>query len=346
MASEEPSWWYAARPGWQAWALAPAAGILGALARRRMAREPRYVSRLPVFCVGNFTAGGTGKTPLSIALADIVRELGREPVFLTRGYGGSAKGPLHVDAHTSIAADTGDEPLLLARAAHTVVARDRVAGARFIEETIGPNAVILMDDGLQNPALHKSFSIAVVDIRRRFGNGRCLPAGPLRAPLSAQLSRVNAILLSGADDPDSEAHARSMLQPLYRGPVLRAQVAPAGDLKWLQGASVLAFAGIANPERFFALLEREGARLALTRTFPDHHIFTAKQACELIALAESHGARLITTEKDFVRLHGATGACGELRSLTLTLPVTMRFAPGDLAALKAHVAKVLETGPR
>ena len=346
MPIEEPYWWYGPRWTWQAVALAPASAIYGRIARKRIAKPPRYRSKLPVLCVGNFTAGGTGKTPLSITLADIVHGLGYEPVFLTRGYGGSAVGPLLVDPHHPTAAETGDEPLLLARAAPTMVARDRVAGVLAIEKKFSSRAVVIMDDGLQNPALAKSFSIAVVDVRRRFGNRACLPGGPLRAPLDAQVSRVDAILLNGEASEAAERTVRGEIGAIYDGLVLRSHVAPAGDLKWLNGANVLAFAGIANPSRFFDLLEAQGARIAAHRKYPDHHTFTDADAADLIKTADALGARLVTTEKDFVRLYGMTGKRGELRDVTMTIPVTMNFSDGDHAVLENRIRAVIEKGPQ
>lgn len=326
-------------------ALAPASAVYSRMARGRMAKPPQYRSKLPVLCVGNFTAGGAGKTPLSITLAEIVLNLGYDPVFLTRGYGGSAHGPLLVDAHHRSAAETGDEPLLLARAAPTMVARDRVAGILAIEKKFSSRAVAIMDDGLQNPALAKSLCIAVVDVRRRFGNGVCVPGGPLRAPLDAQLPHVDAIVLNGEASEPTERMARNEIGALYKGLILRAHVAPASDLKWLSGANVLAFAGIANPSRFYDLLEAQGARIAARRTYPDHHAFTDANALELIKEADALQARLVTTEKDFVRLYGMTGQRGELRDRTMTIPVTMTFSEGDHAVLEERVRTVIQKGP-
>lgn len=346
MPIEEPYWWYGPRWSWQSALLAPAAFIYGRISRRRVEQPPAYRSKFPVLCVGNFTAGGTGKTPLSIALADMVRELGREPVFLTRGYGGSAHGPLIVDVHTSTAAETGDEPLLLARAAPTVVARDRVAGVQIIEKKFSAGTVVIMDDGLQNPALAKSFTIAVVDVARRFGNRHCLPAGPLRAPLDAQLPRADAVVINGDADAITETKALRDVTGFFGGLILRARVAPAGDLKWLNGARVLAYAGIANPRRFFQLLEAQGAQLTARRTFPDHHSFSDAEASELLKEAETLGARLVTTEKDFVRLHGTTGPRGALRDMSLTLPVTATFPAKDQTALIQRLTSILQAPAR
>lgn len=328
--------------GWQARALSPAATLYGALAGRRMNSRPAYAPGVPVLCVGNFTAGGTGKTPLSLALANIVRALGREPVFLTRGYGGTAAGPLLVDAHASNAAQVGDEPLLLARAAPTVVARKRGEGARFIERMSARNAVIIMDDGLQNPALHKALSIAIVDARRGFGNGMCLPAGPLRAPLATQMSKVDVVILNGEADTSELEETRQQIARVFQGPVLRARVAGADDFKWLNGARAVAFAGIANPNRFFELLTKAGADIAARKVYGDHHPFTEADAACLLALAEMHRARLVTTEKDFVRLYGAGGKLGELREKTLTVAITMQLERGELEALTALIRSAVD----
>ncbi|MCB1483477.1 MAG: tetraacyldisaccharide 4'-kinase [Hyphomicrobiaceae bacterium] len=341
MSTNEPSWWYRPRRGWQALVLSPATRIYGAIAGRRMARAPNYTSKLPVLCVGNFTAGGTGKTPLSIALAEIVTGLGREPVFVTRGYGGSATGPLLVDAHASNATQVGDEPLLLARAAPTVLARNRADGARFIERSFSSNAVIIMDDGLQNPSLRKLLSVALVDARRRFGNRMCLPSGPLRAPLTQQMSKVDLVILNGEASDQELTQARHEIGDVFSGTVLRARVAGAGDFKWLNGARVVAFAGIANPDRFFTLLQSAGAQIEARQTYRDHHHFTDADADALLALAETHRARLVTTEKDFVRLYGADGSRGVLRENTLTVPITLQFSDDDLAALSARVEQAL-----
>lgn len=347
MSRDEPSWWYRGKPGWQARLLAPAGALYGAIACRRMRRAPRKTSILPVICIGNFTAGGTGKTPFSIALSDIVREIGHEPVFLSRGYGGSLAGPLLIDPHANTAADVGDEPLLLARAAPTVIARDRAEGADLIERTFGTDAMILMDDGLQNPSLRKDVAIAVLDINRTVGNGLCIPAGPLRAPLSCQMQRVDAVLLSGAAASEAEAHARARLSGLFRGPLLRGEVLPAaGDVKWLRGASVVAYAGIANPDRFFALLRSLGAVILEQRTYRDHHAFTDAEASSLLGVAQNQNARLITTEKDFVRLYGASGPRGALRDQSLTLPVAMSLQEADAARLRdLIIAKLDARGP-
>ena len=192
-----------------------------------MQRSPSAKSPLPVICIGNFTAGGTGKTPLALLVADRLIQRGFTPVFLTRGYGSRVRGPTLVDPTRHGAADVGDEALLLARAACVMVAPDRTAGARAIVEQCLDASLIIMDDGLQNPSLAKDLRIAVVDGARGFGNGLVIPAGPMRAPLGVQLAHTDIVVVNGRrDDRDGIARA---IAPAFAGPVLSAHQAPAGD---------------------------------------------------------------------------------------------------------------------
>ncbi len=323
MPLHEPKWWYDKAPRWPARLLAPVGALYGRLTELRLRRARAYTPSIPVLCVGNFTAGGTGKTPMAIALAQIVRGLGREPVFLSRGYGGRLHGPDIVDLERHTHIDTGDEPLLLARVAPAVVARNRRQGAELIERTFGSKAVIVMDDGLQNPALKKDFSIAIVDGKRAFGNGLCIPAGPLRAPVAFQAGLVQAIAINGAHE---RGDAKSILAPIpefFAGPIIKAHVAPDSDIAWLKNHRLIAFAGIANPERFFALVETHGGTITERHAFPDHHNFAESDAHRLIAAADAHGAILVTTEKDFVRLSGGGAAFRALAERTRTVPVDL-----------------------
>ena len=227
-----PFWWTATSP--TATMLAPLGWLYGEIAGRRMARTGARAS-IPVICVGNLVAGGAGKTPTAIAIADLLRAMGRRPVFLTRGYGGRIRKPTLVDPLVHGAAETGDEPLLLAAHAPTIVSPDRVAGAR-LAATQGD--VIVMDDGLQNPSLGKDLRIAVVDAGAGVGNGRCIPAGPLRAPLSVQDKFIDMVLLVGKGGRPAGLSA----------PVLRARLVPdAAASSRLSGQPVLAFAGIGRP---------------------------------------------------------------------------------------------------
>jgi tetraacyldisaccharide 4'-kinase len=250
---------------------------------------------------------------------------GEHPFCLTRGYGGTTSGPRLVDVRADTAAKVGDEALLLARTVPTVVARDRVAGAAFARAR-GATAIV-MDDGLQNPSLAKDFTLAVIDARRGIGNARVFPAGPLRAPLAAQLARTDALLLVG-DDASADDAATQLVRALGL-PVLHARLAPDPTaVAALKGRNVLAFAGIGDPEKFFRTAVEAGLVLAERRAFADHHLFTAEDAGKLIMRAEHAGLTLLTTEKDFVRMHGDP-ALQALTACVRTLPVSMIVREAD-----------------
>lgn len=312
----DPAFWWR-RAGVRARLLAPLGIIYGAVAARRLLKKGERAG-VPVLCTGNFTLGGTGKTPTAIMLCRMLAGAGERPFCLTRGYGGTAAGPKLVDVHADTAAQVGDEPLLLARTVPTVVARDRAAGAAFAR-THGAT-VIVMDDGLQNPSLAKDFTLAVVDARRGIGNACVFPAGPLRAPLAAQLAQTDALLVvgegHGADEVAAQVRAHSR-------PVLHARLVPEqSTVSTLEGRRVLAFAGIGDPEKFFRTADEAGIVVAERRAFPDHHPFNAEDAGELIMRAEHAGLMLLTTEKDFVRMHGDP-LLQALAARIHALPVTM-----------------------
>ncbi len=340
----EPAWWYGKEPQWQTTALKPLAQLYGSIAVRRFARAEPYRARLPVICAGNFTAGGTGKTPLCLALADIVRDAGHETWFLSRGYGGRLQGPVRVNPATHSASDVGDEPLLLARKAATVIARDRRLGAGLIERDAPANAVIILDDGLQNPSLAKELSIAAIDGGRGLGNGMVIPAGPLRAPIGFQTGLVNAVIVMGAHSTRTREQLAAV-QRTFDGPVLHARAAPAGDTTWLKGARVIAYAGIANPERFFTMLEGLGAHITGRVAFSDHHAFSEADAAALITTACQKSSLLVTTEKDFARLSAAAGALADLKARSKTLPIKLRFDDGHLNQLTALIAAAIKRRP-
>jgi len=312
----EPAFWW--RPGeWRSALLTPFAAVYGAVTARRLAQPGARVG-VPVICIGNPTVGGAGKTPLTLAVARMLTSAGERPVLLSRGYGGRLAGPLRVDPGRHHAPDVGDEPLLLARAAPTIVARDRVKGAAAAIAAGG--SVVVMDDGFQNPSLHKDFSVLVVDARRGLGNGKVIPAGPLRAPLAAQLARADALVLVGRSPSEPAIAGEARKRGL---PVLHARLQPdAGVAAELARHRVLAFAGIGNPEKFFLTLAEAGIAAPARRGFADHHRYSATDARSLCAEAERDGLLLVTTEKDLVRLQGDAGVA-KLAARARALPVTL-----------------------
>lgn len=342
MAQSEPRWWYADARSPEALLLAPLGWIYGAAGRARFATTPPMRSERPVICIGNFTAGGAGKTPLTIAVAAILRSLGREPWTLSRGYGGALAGPVRVDPARHGAADVGDEPLLLAKHAVAVVSRDRRAGARFIAENAPANAVIVMDDGLQNPALRKDLTLVIVDRARGLGNGRVIPAGPLRAPLGFQVGLADALVVNGPLELPMRADVAALAKTIA-GPMLSVWPTPADDEPRWRGRRVVAYAGIANPQRFFLLLENLGAHVVETRAFGDHQSLTNSEAQSLLAESRAKNATLVTTEKDMARFTGAEGAVADLAQASEMLKIRMQFGPGDEATLKTLIARAIET---
>jgi tetraacyldisaccharide 4'-kinase len=314
----EPAFWWR-DAGLASGLLAPAAACYGAIAARRMARAGAHAG-VPVVCVGNFTLGGTGKTPTAMYLAKMLEYAGEKPFCLSRGYGGSLAGPQRVDAKVDGAAQVGDEALLLARVAPTIVAHDRVAGAEAAR--VAGASVVVMDDGLQNASLAKDFTLAVVDGRRGLGNARVFPAGPLRAPLTTQLKCTDALLIVGEGPGAASAAATGL-------PVFHAHLHPdSRSIAELKARQVLAFAGIGDPDKFFATATQAGIAIAQRRAFPDHHRFTAEEAAELIMQAEHGGFALLTTEKDRARMAGEP-LLAALAAKAHVLPVTLVVKEAD-----------------
>jgi tetraacyldisaccharide 4'-kinase len=337
--SREPGWWYGESGSGVAALLAPLGALYGSIAASRYAKVTPYRSRLPVICVGNFTAGGTGKTPLAIHLCQRLAAAGLRPVALTRGYGGRRAGPHRVGGGDS-ADDVGDEALLLARAAPTLVSRNRADGARAIEAA-GDADVIVMDDGLQNPQLAKDLSLAVVDAGRGLGNVRVIPAGPLRAPLHFQLGLADAIVVN-APASAADSGVADWLRHRFDGPVLRCTTVPDGDTGWLEGQRVVAWAGIGAPNRFFAMLDRLGALPVVRVAFGDHQRLVEGDAQRLLDLGRQHAAMLVSTEKDLARLAGSAGSLAALAAATRTLPVRLAFAEADAERLGALIDSALK----
>ena len=290
-------WWRAPdRPGLLPLVLAPLGWLYAAGTARRL-RKPGYRPQVPVVCVGNLTAGGAGKTPTVIALIERLAARGRKAHVVSRGFGGSLEGPVRVDDTRHSAEAVGDEPLLLSAFAPVWVARDRAAGV-CAAEAAGAE-VILMDDGFQNPAVTPSLSLVVVDAARGFGNGRCLPAGPLREPVGTGLARADLLLTIG--DSAVQAQFDATWGPLAP-PRLRGRLQPLQmGMDW-KGERVLAFAGIADPSRFFATLRGEGAEVIRGEALGDHEVLSETLLHRLEAEAAATGAQLVTTEKDAARL--------------------------------------------
>lgn len=282
-----PAFWYSG--GVASVLLAPLGGVWAAGAALREATGTPQRASVPVVCVGNLTVGGTGKTPVSLSIAH--RLPGAH--FLSRGYGGRAKGPLRVDLRHHDHALVGDEPLLLARIAPCWVARDRIAGARAA--AAHGAGCLVMDDGFQDPSLAKDVSLVVVDGHVGFGSGRCVPAGPLREPVARGLARAQAVVILGEDRTGLARRVGDL-------PVLRGRIEPEAESLALAGMTVVAFAGIGRPEKFFHTLATLGAEVMETDTFPDHYSYQGPEVQRLIELADTHAAALVTTSKDYVRL--------------------------------------------
>jgi tetraacyldisaccharide 4'-kinase len=328
----EPAFW-CRPPSWKSHLLRPLGALYGAIAARRLQRKG-FDAGVPVFCIGNYHIGGAGKTPTVLALVNMLRDLGETPVVLSRGYGGRLHGPVMVDPARHLAIDVGDEPKMLGQTVPVAVARDRIGGVALARSQGA--TVIVMDDGFQNPAIAKDASLIVIDGERGLGNGKVFPAGPLRASLSPQLERTDALIVVG----DGSAADKTVAAIAARGkPVLRSHLTPdTASVAALAGKRVLAFAGIGDPPRFFRTLRASGIEVIRERAFADHHAFSKSELEALLAEAGRDGLTLVTTEKDLARLHGAAGSPAFSREV-VPFSVTLEFE--DAAALRKFVAGVL-----
>jgi tetraacyldisaccharide 4'-kinase len=306
--------------------LSPLSKIYGEIAGRRIRRAKPPSIELPVLCIGNFTLGGAGKTPTSIAFARTAVAAGLQPGIVSRGYGGAFSGLHRVDPDKDSARHVGDEPLLLARHAPVVVCADRLAGAKALQQA-GCDFII-MDDGFQSARLHFDFALMVVDAGRGIGNGHVFPGGPLRAPLTDQLVRTDALLKIGtANGADRLVrNAARAAKPVYEA-VLRPK-AP----ETISDKPLLAFAGIGDPSKFFRTLEEAGANVVQTRSFPDHHPYKDEEVSDLLKDAERHGLTLITTAKDQVRLLDGSPTSRAFATEVLVLEVELVFGHPNTAS--------------
>jgi len=307
-----PEFWD--RPSWQSYVLSPLAWIYARATARRLSKPAKIQSTVPVICVGNINAGGTGKTPATIAITQMLKEMGKSVAVVSRGYGGSMEGPVQVtNAHS--ASEVGDEPLLMAAFTDVFVAKDRATGV-LMAQNHGAE-VVLMDDGFQNPDVKKDLSIVVVDAVKGFGNGKVLPAGPLREPVGVGLSRADLVLSVGHHEAQTNFERR--WADKINIPHLKAHLdaLPTG-MPW-SGLKCLAFAGIGHPEKFFASLRAEGADVVRGEALKDHQPLSEALMMRLENEAKVMGLQLVTTEKDAVRLPD------NFRSKVLTLPVRLMF---------------------
>lgn len=300
--------------------LAPAGWIYAGLVYCRLAMSrPRTVKPV-LICIGNAVVGGSGKTPTCLALGKHALKKGLVIHYLTRGYGGNETGPMRVDPTRHDAASVGDEALLLASVAPTWVAKDRSAGA--VQAAAAGAELIVMDDGLQNPSIRKTYTLLTIDGTFGFGNGLPMPAGPLREFRGCALARSNRCLIIGPTDDALLTKLEGSL------PLSRADIQPATDLAPLKDQNIVAFAGIGHPEKFFKMLRNAGLQVSDAVGFSDHHVYSETDLEKLQSIAESHRAMLVTTTKDYVRL--PTGFRANVQAIDVGLHFTDQSDWGEI----------------
>ena len=316
-----PVFWYSGHRSLSSTVLTPFGWIYGMGWRfQKLVTAPKK-SHQPVICIGNLVAGGAGKTPVALALAGLLEREQKSIGFLTRGYGGNLPGPVCVKPDEHSSCDVGDEALLLADKHPTIVAGDRRAGADEFSKT--DIDTIIMDDGFQNPSLHKDLCLIVIDHNQGIGNGRVIPAGPLRGFLDDQVSTAHGFIIIGGRLVDK--NLKQCLQNSGK-PVFTGQLEPADTAPDLTGKKVIAYTGIGMPDKFFATLEKSGAEIIEAIRFPDHHPFSPGDAQWLLGLQDDNPeCLLLTTAKDHVRLKNSEGVCGQLYQASMVYGVVLKF---------------------
>lgn len=318
MVSEAPPFWWK-KADLRAWMLYPLSAAYAAIARRRLQGAPREEVDIPVLCVGNLTVGGSGKTPVAIALARQASAMGLKPGILSRGHGGAVTKPHLVDPHHDVARHVGDEPLLLARAAPVAVTPDRAAGARLLAAE-GCD-IVIMDDGFQSARIRIDYALIVVDANRGIGNGHVIPGGPLRGWVVDQMRYADAVLKLG----EGEGADTVLRQAAKAGRAFfEARVAPQ-RCPAIENKKCLAFAGIGDPDKFFGTVAALGGDIVVEKSFGDHRFYTDFDAQDLMATADAKRLELVTTAKDAVRLDHGGGALDELRRRTHVVEIEVEF---------------------
>ena len=286
----------------------------------------KYKSKLKVICIGNLTVGGTGKTPFAIYTYKLLKKIGYKPVFLTRGYGGLIKGPIEVkDTHNFI--NVGDEALLLNKIGPTIVSKDRSLGAKLIENHKEDYDIIIMDDGLQNYQLMQDIKFLLIDRKIKFGNEFCIPSGPLRQPISQALMRIDAIVLTGNNNKGPD------FNDVHNKTIFNSEVKTTKSLK-IKKEKLLAFCGLANPNKFYETLRDNGLNVKSTKSFPDHYEYKNEDIDKLISEANKQNLKLITTEKDYVKIK-------DDKNLINTLPIEMELDLKDKAVFNSFLQEKL-----
>lgn len=287
--------------------------ILLSLIKKNFAK--RYKSHLKVICIGNLSIGGTGKTPFSIQTYKILEILGYKPVFLTRGYRGLTKGPILVNkSHNH--KDVGDEALLLSKVGTTIVSSNRCIGAKYIENLKKNYDIIIMDDGLQNYQLEQDIKLLLIDKKLLFGNGYCIPAGPLRQTITQGLKKIDAIIFTGDGDiKDINLNFINNIQNFDTKLEIK------NTFKTKKN-NFLAFCALGNPIKFFNTLKKNNFKIVLTKSFPDHYEYKNKDINTLREEADNRNLKLITTEKDYVKIDDKENEIS-------VLPIEINFSKAD-----------------